>query len=300
MIRPRPSSATAALLSLALIRGGRSLSIPAAAAGVRRAVSATPPSGDHAGHVAKFSPSGSLLPVPDHYVPEVLLEWGQAPYHLEVLTSDTVREGVLERKEIRVLPAVGCGVDNLDVERRGRDVDLSDVTCGESWAAADSLLPGGRKHLSTTFVGGAGTRTRVDFPLRVDLSGGVPPSPGDVEVALERSVGESTAGSRADGGGLDGRTVYQLCGKPNGWWNGSNDDGTETKWEIPADAEEMESGGTTVNFPVGVSISYGSLSDGSYAVDVRCVEGEERSVIRRSYGPGLEKCTKVHQWMERS
>ena len=47
-----------------------------------------------------------------------MVEWGQVPSSLEIITSEDLNPDMdtfLERNEVRVLPAVGCGVDNLDV-----------------------------------------------------------------------------------------------------------------------------------------------------------------------------------------
>lgn len=72
--------------------------------------------GDWAGHLSKFdSSSGALIPVPDHLVPEAMIEWGQIPTQLEVLSSEklepagsTIIEWQLQRTTITVLPLVGC------------------------------------------------------------------------------------------------------------------------------------------------------------------------------------------------
>ena len=86
--------------------------------------------GDYAGHSATFSSAdGSLIPVPDHLVPESLIEWGQVPSCLEVLSSEdvsfaagdepaaTMTTVTMERTVVSVVPEVGCGVDNLDTMR---------------------------------------------------------------------------------------------------------------------------------------------------------------------------------------
>ena len=45
--------------------------------------------GDYAGHHATFSQvDGSLIPVPEHYVPDSLIEWGMIPTAFEVITSE--------------------------------------------------------------------------------------------------------------------------------------------------------------------------------------------------------------------
>ena len=106
--------------------------------------------GDFCGHVATFTPQGRLIPVPEHFVPKVLLEWGQHPSYLEVIVSEETtmmlsqqqqqQEGeetttvttttaalqsqqpygktlLLERHMVTIYPSVGCGVDNLDTTK---------------------------------------------------------------------------------------------------------------------------------------------------------------------------------------
>ena len=90
--------------------------------------------GDYAGHSATFSSAdGQLIPVPEHFVPQPLIEWGQIPSCLELLSSEDVaiatagkEIGVqLERGTVSVLPEVGCGVDNLDTMRTVETLQLS-------------------------------------------------------------------------------------------------------------------------------------------------------------------------------
>jgi len=107
--------------------------------------------GDFAGYSATFSPKPSsssssgggiakLVPVPEHLVPESMIEWGDIPSSLETLASEdwiiaaendndeddgehtntpspSVKQD-LERTTITVLPEVGCGIDNLEVTKR--------------------------------------------------------------------------------------------------------------------------------------------------------------------------------------
>jgi hypothetical protein len=102
--------------------------------------------GDYAGHSAQFSSSdGKLIPVPEHLVPESLIEWGQIPSCLEVLSSEDVAIATtgdeiglqLERGIVSVLPEVGCGVDNLDTMRTAEILQLSTVS--ESTASAGDV-----------------------------------------------------------------------------------------------------------------------------------------------------------------
>ena len=96
--------------------------------------------GDFAGLTATFDPGdGSFIPVPQHLVPEELLEWGQEPRCLEVLVSEELRseengEDTMARTTVTVLPATGCAVDNLETVKVEDDVDL---TC--QWGAGNVI-----------------------------------------------------------------------------------------------------------------------------------------------------------------
>lgn len=78
--------------------------------------------GDYAGLFATFSSStGELIPVPEHLVPQSMIDWGDIPSNLEVLTSeDFSMDGKVEnfaRTTVTVLPEVGCGIDNLETTK---------------------------------------------------------------------------------------------------------------------------------------------------------------------------------------
>ena len=106
--------------------------------------------GDYAGHSATFSSSdGKLIPVPEHLVPESLIEWGQIPSCLEVLSSEDVafasagdEIGIqLQRGTVSVLPEVGCGVDNLESIRTVETLQLSS-TSGSTVSASAGISTG--------------------------------------------------------------------------------------------------------------------------------------------------------------
>jgi len=71
--------------------------------------------GEWAGHRVSFSTEGGLQPVPDQYVPDNLLEWGQAPTGFEVLTTESWSgsPASLGRRNVMLLPEDGCNVENL-------------------------------------------------------------------------------------------------------------------------------------------------------------------------------------------
>jgi len=96
--------------------------------------------GDYAGLSATFSSkTGELVPVPEHLVPESMIEWGEIPSSLETLSSedwigdgDTDSAKELERTTISVLPEVGCGIDNLEVTKKSNRFS-HDLSRLESW-----------------------------------------------------------------------------------------------------------------------------------------------------------------------
>lgn len=91
--------------------------------------------GDHAGLSATFSSkTGELIPVPEHLVPESMLEWGDIPTHMEVLVSEDFlkeeeNQEKMERTTITVLPEVGCGIDNLETMKKAEEYNLQTNEC---------------------------------------------------------------------------------------------------------------------------------------------------------------------------
>ncbi|KAK1744464.1 hypothetical protein QTG54_004997 [Skeletonema marinoi] len=87
--------------------------------------------GDHAGLSATFSSkTGELIPVPEHLVPESMIEWGEIPSYFEILVSEDLLEEneekktKMERTTITVLPEVGCGIDNLETTKKVEEFNL--------------------------------------------------------------------------------------------------------------------------------------------------------------------------------
>ncbi len=117
--------------------------------------------GDYAGHSATFSPStGKLIPVPEYYVPDSMVEWGQVPSCFEVIVSEdfvdsstslllhdsspspspsaeednsgsntTSRNNIsMDRCTVQIMPEVGCGLDNLDTMKVKESIPMSTCT----------------------------------------------------------------------------------------------------------------------------------------------------------------------------
>lgn len=194
--------------------------------------------GDYAGQSATFSNlDGSLIRVPERYVPESLIEWGQIPGCLEVIVSEDLKmtneeeqegEETLTRTAVTVLPEVGCGIDNLETMKKKEEIALGGYKAFamDRYQIATCLIPNTtttKKHRvveciflfrdndhdkkATTY------RTRIRIFLKDGHGNEFHPSM-PMEVIQERKTSEkSTTGRIADGGGLDARTVMQLVGK---------------------------------------------------------------------------------------
>jgi len=280
--------------------------------------------GDYAGLSATFSPStGNLIRVPEHLVPDSLIEWGQVPSCLEVLTSEDFVPGeeggssALKRKIAAVMPAVGCGVDNLDTMRTEETfggvsvtADADDSYDGGNAAAMSRSLPPLRDaerikieaafslppETETVDDGDEGGAAEASYPCRIRVTCDVVPATRTVSspitvVRERRTSDQSTGGTIGLGGGLDGRTVMRLVGKAN-----VNKPFAENM-EGADDIAERE-GFTTLSLPGDVVVRFGVNEEASdkWTVDMGLLllgleggddkkEGESRtlSVVRRVF-----------------
>ena len=189
--------------------------------------------GDFAGLTAKFSSeSGKIIPVPDHLVPESMLEWGDVPSYLETLASEHEIDVGMERVFITVLPEVGCGIDNLEATTQVQSLKLDETRMeihgSGKLATVDTLKSTDRIELETIFQIYAGRtldgdegiispsrRIRISITAdlkRMNLSS-------DISMQVERRLSEkSTSGTRWTGpaynsGGLDAGKVVNDIGK---------------------------------------------------------------------------------------
>jgi hypothetical protein len=229
--------------------------------------------GDYAGLLANFDVvTGKLIPVPEHLVPASLLEWGDSPLALEILVSEddattaaADEAAVWNRQTITILPATGCGVDNLETTKTLEQVNFgSTTTTGgrrrwftttvknqedesvvnkDCWSLSYPYTIGNQRRLrleacfkleKQSLFGGElnnkgssddvyRSRLEVDLllpQLRVDgkpevTTTFIPSSAllNPIRVCLERQTStESSGGTVADGGGLDGQRVSQWLG----------------------------------------------------------------------------------------
>ena len=72
--------------------------------------------GEWAGWACAFGAGGALRRVPDRYLSDTALEWGQIPAGFEELTTESVEGATLCRRSARLLPEDGCAVDDLSAE----------------------------------------------------------------------------------------------------------------------------------------------------------------------------------------
>ena len=78
--------------------------------------------GEWAGWCCSFNSKGQLKPVPEQYLSDTAIEWGQIPKGFEELTTETIGEEgssqILVRRTVRVLPEDGCLAENVGAEIR--------------------------------------------------------------------------------------------------------------------------------------------------------------------------------------
>ncbi|KAL3905935.1 MAG: hypothetical protein SGARI_004230 [Bacillariaceae sp.] len=286
-----------------------------------------PLGGDWAGLAATFNPGeGAFIPIPEYLVPDSLLEWGQAPKCLEVLVSEDIRTdsgedatgeddiGILQRVTTTVLPATGCGVDNLETLKAQDEVDLE-----ARWVSGvDSFEDPSEDEGATKVVGlqypignDNDNALRVETIFGFDYGGGqfrmrvaidVVPSPPDtfgisspMVLTLERRTNAiSSGGTIANGGGLDGRTVMMLLGERLS--------GSKTFVDDPPMGGNFDRDSIKhVSFPGNVDIAYGWMTDNDWALQVGCVgpNGMRRVVSRQfTVAKSGELDFELRSWVE--
>lgn len=206
--------------------------------------------GDWAGHISNFdSISGALIPVPNHLVPEAMIEWGQIPPQLEVISSETLElvnstlnEWQLRRTTVTVLPDVGCGCDNLETIKSQESILFSVSSSNEKssnifyfprWKSAAKFFPDGvlflayqndawkalnpnryKIYVSVPMEKTRDYEHRTRISFEIELGNQVErifKTP--VSIVKERRISnKSSDGSIARGGGLDSQTVSNLVG----------------------------------------------------------------------------------------
>jgi len=175
--------------------------------------------GDFAGLSADFSPDGNLIRVPDHLVPKEMLEWEDSPACLEVLVSEEGEESSTSwlRQTISVLPAVGCGVDNLETNKKEEVMEVQSLSSTDDIVSFDVEYKGDDKkgrRTETIFAVEINEKHRLRVILDIlwdSETGFAFKKP--INLIMERKVNiTSSGGTIADGGGLTGSQVTELLG----------------------------------------------------------------------------------------
>lgn len=171
--------------------------------------------GDFAGYTATYDPTTrQIKPVPEYMVPAALLEWGQHPTSLEIIASedfpatDAGSPSTLERVSLTVLPEVGCGIDNLDVQKspaKSWNITRQEDDCV---GLVRSDTPD-KIFIETIFP----VPAEKDHRLRVTVGVSELVEISSIELCYERRFNASSSrGGRADGGGLDAASVNKWMG----------------------------------------------------------------------------------------
>jgi len=231
--------------------------------------------GDFAGLAATFSPiDGSLIDIPIHLIPEAMLEWGQEPKCLEILVSeDFANNQELQRTTLTVLPETGCGIDNLDTQKSKDTIELSsaDNSDNKNVIALQYSTTSRDDNLRMETIFGIDDTYRMRVVLDLIPNDEVFAIQSPMLVTKERRTSmTSTSGTRADGGGLDGRTVSQLLG----------DELRRTPTfaeETPSQVSEERNSIRYVYLPHGITLAYGWTPEDEWVLQV----GKEANGVRR-------------------
>jgi hypothetical protein len=247
--------------------------------------------GDFAGLSATFNPmDGKFIPLPEYLVPEALLEWGQEPKCLEVLVSESFIQDTFERNSVTVLPTIGCGIDNLETMKKNEVVDLDKHEIffkpDKNGGVISLDHQSGEKsfRFETIFGMKDKNRMRVILDLVKSDTSLIPKSP--LVLALERKTSDdSSGGTIADGGGLDGRTVSQLLGPELAQSKTFVEEDPTIDASSPGDDGE-----TKLCLPGNISISYTLLGEEKWRFAViHEQDGVKREVTRYLKGLNIEK-----------
>ena len=244
--------------------------------------------GDFAGLSATFSPTdGKLIDIPTYLVPDSLLEWGQEPKCLEVIVSedtlnDSVGELSVSRSTITVYPAAGCAVDNMETDKTTQVVDLksSFYNANEEVVGLQYVTKGGNERIETIFGMEGGVRIRVLIDLKrsdKDGSSSIEVQSPLTLVKERQTSNDSTGGTLADGGGLDGRTVAKLLGEDLRKGPSFAEETVEQVLCQTNRDDELQS----IALPGGIGISYGANSDQKWKLDIEMKGKESHLLVSR-------------------
>ncbi|GKY98777.1 hypothetical protein MPSEU_000833900 [Mayamaea pseudoterrestris] len=252
--------------------------------------------GDYCGLLATFTVNGSLIPLPENWIPKELFEWGQVPSALEVLVSeesaatsgDDATKDTFTRLVTTILPATGCAVDNQEVVKSSEQFKIVSRLETDKMRAliledanADTTIKSGRHLLEVSFaLVDDEHRVRITIPIstlihmetRKETGDGstnesaqspLPPQLIDpISICLERQVSKtSTHGTIANGGGLDGQKVARVRGP---WLSSQMEFASQP---MANDKDNDEHKYNSIRLPLNITIA--SLVASNGCLDVR-------------------------------
>lgn len=173
--------------------------------------------GDFCGLQAKFDANGAPQEVPSYLIPASLREWGQEPSCLEIILSEDVmdrRNRQWARQTLTIMPETGCAIDNLQTTKKIEEYQMNDITELQvetlSIRSLVHAIGNEQAFMETTFGQDDEHRTRISCTVNPQERSII----GSITVTLEHLFdSESSQGTRANGGGLDGQSVSCWLGE---------------------------------------------------------------------------------------
>ena len=266
-----------------------------------------PVNSDFCGLSATFKLQGQLIPIPEYWIPQALLEWGQAPTSLETIVSENdatqqqqqqqQQQQHFTRQVLTILPAIGCAVDNQEVIKTVEEIDcIQQLHSNHASVVFGKVsLPNHNNRLLFQLEASFGLPDQHRARIRVQLeatennkdASNVLQLVDPVRIVLERQVShESSQGTMADGGGMDGQRVSKMRGA---WLSRQMNFATTTGIKQTLQLPEG-----TVVFPGNFTLSSHVTSEGNFLqVDLGRFpdDGHKyRQIIRATIGPDGGSC----------
>ena len=206
----------------------------------------------------------------------------QEPTALEVIVSEDAIDPRLRewtRQTLTVLPETGCGVDNLETTKKEVEVESYNLWRDEHETTQQALYRDGAAWRLETIFGWIPNH-RVCMSVGLTDQGGKLDLKSPVVVTLERQThSESSAGSRADGGGLDGRSVSEWMGNV---LRKSHSFATETPKNFRFSSDDKLS---RISYPRNLTLSCGWIDEDKLVVEMGQVWQDEKvhHVVKRTF-----------------
>jgi hypothetical protein len=262
--------------------------------------------------------TGRLIPVPEQYVPEALVEWGQEPSCLDVLVAEKEEEGQqnhFKRLTYTILPETGCAVDNLETLKTSESFHISPEchqfwqssqpsnenawlmwhrpTPGQSWRIECGFGWTSEQNDSSVVTDSSVFRTRLSIDAIQQHSDDYSVSSwqlvSPVRVWLERRIANSVS-DLVEGGGLDGRTVSTLLGPLRVFHDFAAKKAQNVMdWQLPSDPNESIKTSLLL-LPANITLAVAE-HDGDLMLEVSRILSENQ---RRVLSVALTKSGKIH------